>query len=328
MALPLAAMQAIRAHSSHWEELCLALPSECYSSFFEHARTHKLPLLKRLTLLFHNAWPTSLLFTGRPLTTAPALSDISLINLPAYSSMLALPWDQITHFRGSLLYLADALDTLNEAPLESCTLTSSLGNPSTIDIPIHPPYLRDLILEGNTRALKYITVPALETLSIRTDGAFPTQQCVQFLRRSGCILQSLDIAVDFIAATDLVSCLACTPGLRELKIHNQNDRVHSLFGNFIMQRLTLGDHIILVPRLQRLDVLGCHCLFDTNVLASMLRSRWDVCGNGKAIAEKGRLDSFFLEASLTISKEIMHSPWIWRLVEEGMDIQVRALEVV
>ncbi|KAG6908232.1 hypothetical protein DXG01_005625 [Tephrocybe rancida] len=336
---PLAFMHAIRAHSSHWEELCLALPPACYESFFEHARSSEMPLLRRLTLLFHSAWPTSHhLLATRALTTAPLLTDISLINVPAQSSMLALPWNQITRFRGSHLHLADALDALDSAPLKSSAFTWALGYPA-VDAPILHSNLSALTLEGNVTALKYLTLPALESLCIRTHRAFPAEQCIQFLLRSGCTLRSLDISVDFIATTSLVSCLEATPGLRELRVHNRKDRIHSLFGNFLLERLTLRDQKRdLVPRLQRLEALGCHCLFDAEVLGGMLESRWDLDVGlkptlmGLKPRDVNHLESFCLEAShdasLTSWKGIVYSPRVWRLIEEGMDIELRHLDDV
>ncbi|KAG6833315.1 hypothetical protein H0H87_008947 [Tephrocybe sp. NHM501043] len=339
LTISLAAMQVIMAHSSQWEELCVALPSECYTPFFEHARKDAIPVLKRLTLIFHCAWLTSNHFMTAPPITAPALNNISLINMPEQSSMRALPWGQIAHFRGSGLHVANVLDVIEYAAPNSCiVITQAFGTPVRNGASICNRHLRSLTLDGNARVFDFLTLSALEILCIRTDRALRVNQFVQFLQRSRCAytLQSLDISVDFISPTDLLLCLHAVPGLTQLRVHNRSDRVHSLFGNDILYHLTFGkDHTAVpVPHLQRLEVLECSCVFDIEVLCGMLESRWDVCvtekdtaGMGRRSMDLRRLDSFHLEASQealsTVCKDVMHSSRVSRLIAEGMSLDVR-----
>ncbi|KAF8075320.1 hypothetical protein FPV67DRAFT_628950 [Lyophyllum atratum] len=265
---------------------------------------------------------------------APALTEVSLLNFPSRSLMPVLPWGQVTRFRGHHLDLADFLDVLPCLPLlETCTVSWAIGYPPVCDPIVHT-NLHTLTVEGSVSVLKHLTLPALESLRIKTRRAFTGQQCVQLLLRSGCQLTSLYICVNFISATTLIECLEAAPTLRELQVLNRKDRIHSVFNNFLIERLTLrGGKLDLVPRLRRLEVLSCSCQFDVEVLGEMLSSRGGSTsfGNGRSKGRGkgdlgGRLECFWLEASsgcaLKVWEDVMYSPRIWGLMEQGMTIRV------
>ncbi|KAG5645307.1 hypothetical protein DXG03_006496 [Asterophora parasitica] len=342
-----AAIEVIASHRSRLEELSLALPYECFSRLFRTHNTKVMPMLKRLTLLPLRTSESAEYVEGFPhmsvFPEAVALAEVNLLNFPPRTLMRTLPWAQITRFRGHSMPLSHSLYVLQRSPqLETCTISWALGYPGLASPLLHE-RIHTLSLEGSTTALKYLTLPALVTLQIKTRRLFPAEQCIQLLQRSGLAaglelgaskLRILDISANFIPATDLLECLDATPMLRELKVLNRDDSIHSLFSDLLVKRLTLeGGKLDLVPDLQRLEVHGCSCQFNIGALGKMLQSRWASSAPSKECGEacdrskrKGPLEVFRLVASssspLSIWEDVMYSRRVWRIIEEGMVVSV------
>ncbi|KAG5653490.1 hypothetical protein H0H81_000127 [Sphagnurus paluster] len=327
---PLQAVDTILPHCHLIEELCLVLPFECYIQLFQNKYAPQMRLLQRLTLFFRPKWLGNSRPTPLDLTALPALTEASLLNFPSRKLAPSLPINHISRFRVHHVGLAHALDVVRTASLlEACTLTWALGYPEAA-APVHHSRLRTLKVEGSTTPLRHLTLPALEQLYVKTRRMFVGSQCVQLIQRSGCTLSSLWISAETLRASDLIDCLVETPALRSLRVYNRFERLDSLFRGPLIQCLTLQEgETTLVPRLEHLEVLGCSCNFSVESLAMMLESRW--CGGvDKGKRKQSGLGNFTLvasrEASITIREDVMCSPSIRRLVEQGMIVSVQVAE--
>ncbi|GLB42824.1 hypothetical protein LshimejAT787_1202730 [Lyophyllum shimeji] len=277
---PLEAVEVISKHCKQWEELCLVLPPTCLAQVAERceeAGTVGMPMLRKLTLLVRRQWwgaekPSFKAFSG-----AARLVDVDLFGIPLDS--VDLPWTQLTRFRGHPLDAEEIMEALSLGPnLESCTIacthTDSYNFPSS---PFNHTNLHNLKLTGTITPLKHLTLPALRTLAIECpEGGFNGHHFVHLMQRSGAMLRCLHLTIDCIPSVSLLECLAATPALEELTVCNLKDRVHSVFGDSVVERLTFKpESPSTVPQLRRLEVLNCSCHFDAGKLEEMLWSRWN-----------------------------------------------------
>jgi len=289
-----------------------------------------LDMLRKLTLLVRRQWWGTEKPSIKAFRKAPALVDVSLFGIPLDS--VDLPLIQLTRFRGHPLNTDEAMETLRLAPhLESytvaCTPTDSPALPSS---PVNHTSLHDLKLTGKITPLKHLTLPALKTLTIECpEGGFNAYHFVLLMQRSGAMLRCLHLTVDFIPSVSLLECLQATPVLEELTLCNLKDRVHSVFVDSVLKKLTFkpgSAGTVLVPQLRRLEVLNCSCHFDGCTLEEMLWSRWHAEDGGRRHLEYFGLEAGCTVRQPTICEDILRLPRARKMREGGMVLHIRNVE--
>ncbi|RDB21825.1 hypothetical protein Hypma_011079 [Hypsizygus marmoreus] len=328
-----AAVGAIAKHAARWRDVCLVLPVACFLQLqaegYPNAKN-----LEHLTLLRDPYTAFGEDEEGSTITAfrhVHALREVTLLGVPV--KMLDVRWDCLARFTGYFFRDDGIVDVLRHAPgLKECVFAWCLGNTTAGSLPIVPlkhDGLQVLRIAGNAGVLRHLTLPALKELELRMGKevwGWSPQALISLLARShlGSTLKVLRLTVGFVSEGRLVECLEALPGLRVFRLENLNDRVHSAFSDGVLRRLAVREEgkgrSVIVPRLESLEVVGCSCQFDIEVLGEMLESR------RKGISDS-RLKRFGLEGSqdspLGFDDAILSSLWMETLISKGMVTDIR-----
>ncbi|KAF7352427.1 F-box domain-containing protein [Mycena venus] len=209
---------------------------------------------------------------------APILSEVLISEVP--SSLITLPWAQLTQFTGEVYTIAECLEALRLMPsLTHCAFAAFDLSPSSsprsfsqssVAMNADPesfthPNVRHLQLFSSTSdsglladsvcVLAFLTLPALQTLEIRGVKDYDQTVIDSFLSRSSPPLRRLSISpLDSQKGSTHLSSLTesfTTLPLTDLEMwYPSEDLVDALLGS-------LGQHASVLPQLQNLSLLGC-----------------------------------------------------------------------
>ncbi|KAF9466780.1 hypothetical protein BDZ94DRAFT_137421 [Collybia nuda] len=326
---PFSVIEAISRHCQRWEDIYLVLPMACLSRL--NQIKGRVPALRKLTLFRHGQSPL-FEYAGLPVeafSAAPKLEDVSLFGVSLSSIML--PWDQLVAFRGYDLWEDEIMSVLKQAPrLLRCTFRAYLGD-RALSYPALPLQhrLRSLSISEHSGYTRHLTLPKLQKIKLKADDwCWNPRNMVSLLTRSRCSLERLQLSVGFVSEEGLIFCLSSIPTLKEFKLTNLNDRVHSVFSDKIISRLTapgLGGPM-LVPKLRSIDIFTCTINFTPSMLADMLWSRWRPSGFDEEAQRAGCLKTFRLSSSSSalpsVCSEVWKLPRIRDLDKDGMVIRI------
>ncbi|KAJ7912091.1 hypothetical protein B0H13DRAFT_555228 [Mycena leptocephala] len=212
---------------------------------------------------------------------APSLRSVSLIAhcSPAQSFVPALPWTQLTELRLHMpISLRDAYVILTRcqklqiARLSDCTRSDNIERVEHI-VQLADLWIFDFATEGDDVVpdtfFDAFSFPNLRALVIRADCWSP-HILLTFHDRSRFQLQSLELDGLFLSSDEVVELLKLLPTLRqlELKFCSIDDGLLEAFT--FDPRST--SHLLALPRLRTLSVLGFTDQFEGTSVASMVES--------------------------------------------------------
>ncbi|KAJ7040817.1 hypothetical protein C8F04DRAFT_228474 [Mycena alexandri] len=251
-------------HSHQWADVELKLPD---ASGFHQFKGYHYPALKALSLTHsvNTSIPPVASFTNAPSLTSVQLSAGSA------ADPIVLPWPQLTSLKCEALYVHDCLGLLRETTqLVEFTVYLQEGGAEIQHLPfLILPTLRSLHLlreECHMDLLQYLTLPALETLSISFEN-HGIPRFFAFLSRSACPLHRVIFDAWPFDQAELVKCLAAMPSLQHLKLWRPQYFTDSLL-------LQLADPAVLLPNLKSLELNHVYPIqFTMPALVGMLSAR-------------------------------------------------------
>ncbi|KAJ7619788.1 hypothetical protein DFH06DRAFT_1482833 [Mycena polygramma] len=206
------------AHCRRWNCLRLDIWGGGAHDVLDWLRPIKgsLPSLTKLEVDGRNAIPD--FFSVAPNLRQVVLTDWQL----SYSSPeIQLPWDQITHYRGT--YEEDLqLAILRKASnLVQCTISfeSPFLDPIPPPSPVVLAHLQRLSIE-KPQFLCHLEAPSLKELYCRYMHPSDIPAVLPFVRRSGCLLQKLVLTACYLSS-DLIAALRGLPSLGYFLIQPQ-----------------------------------------------------------------------------------------------------------
>jgi hypothetical protein len=326
---PFQVVEAISLHCQRWEEIYLVLPMACFSQL--NQMQGRMTTLRKLTLFRHGYTPLDE-YIGLPIDAfigSPKLEDVSLFGISP--SSINLPWSQVTGFRGYDLWEDEIMSILRQSPhLLRCTFRAYLGD-RALSNPASPlqHHLRSLSISEHSGYTKNLTLPKLQKMKLKADDwCWNPRNMISLLVRSSCSLERLQLSVGFVNEEGLILCLSAIPTLKEFKLANLNDRVHSVFTDKVIRRLTspgIGGPI-LVPKLRSMVIFTCTLSFTADLLADMLWSRSRPGSSYEASQHVGCLRTFRLSTSSpaisSVYDEVWKLPRMRELDKDGMSIRI------
>lgn len=326
---PFQAMEAIFPYCKRWEEIYLSLPMACFSHL--NQMQGRMVMLRKMTLFRHGYTPLNE-YSGLPIDAffgSPKLEDVSLFGISP--SSMTLPWSQLTGFRGYDLWEDEIMFVLNQSPhLLRCTFRAYLGD-RALSKPSSPlqHHLRSISMSEHSGYTKYLTLPHLQKIKLKADDwCWNPRNMISLLTRSSCSLERLQLSVGFVSEEGLILCLSAIPTLKEFKLANLNDRVHSVFTDKVIRRLTspgIGGPM-LVPKLRSMDIFTCTLSFTPDLLVRMLWSRSRQGSSDEVSQPVGYLRTFRLSTSSPAISSVRHEVWrlprMQNLEKEGMLIRI------
>ncbi|KAJ7460210.1 hypothetical protein FB451DRAFT_1270640 [Mycena latifolia] len=278
----------ILRQSVRWERMLVCLRSTPPGPFIDrlHIIKGRLPLLRRLeftcTTGMRANHPPSAPVPSDAFSIAPNLREVYFITAKQYRTYqerslpfsFAIPWAQITRFRGFYGIQQDPLATLNAAPniLECGMAIASTDELPTIAI-VTLPRLRRLHLAGAGHVLNFMTVPMLQDLYIAGDSLDALLRCMQL---SSCQLAKL-VVYDCYAPDTLIPILAALPTLTTFFVELSLPSGVEDGTLWDALRLT-GGPSALCPNLSHIAA-GGYAWFDLESFVDMIESRrWDTTG--------------------------------------------------
>ncbi|KAJ7693891.1 hypothetical protein B0H17DRAFT_1199573 [Mycena rosella] len=179
----------------------------------------------------------------------PALREVFMRSPPSF---FALPWKQLTKFTGERISAADCRKALRLMPnLVDCSFAVLEDFEDVIPAISYPSIESFTLFKKNlsysAAILACLTLPGLQTLKILDTADFDGDIFNAFLLRSGSRLQKLVISGVQIE----IASLRRVPSLVDLEISARAIwDIRDLFRPF-------GHDVTLLPRLQKLSILGC-----------------------------------------------------------------------
>ncbi|KAJ7661296.1 hypothetical protein DFH06DRAFT_1471813 [Mycena polygramma] len=171
-------------------------------------------------------------------SVAPSLCQVLLTDwqLVYYSPDMQLPWDQMTHYRGSFAEEAQ-LDILRAAPkLVQCAIVFEIpalnpGESASVTLS----HLRRLYIERPVH-LHHLTTPSLEELYCKYVYEEETRALLPLVQRSHCRLHKL-VLMSCLISSELIAALRGLPVLAYLLIEAIDKSVSrniDLFGEMVI----------------------------------------------------------------------------------------------
>ncbi|KAJ6465921.1 hypothetical protein C8R47DRAFT_45112 [Mycena vitilis] len=262
---------------------------------------------------------------------APKLRNVALTSLP--STLILLPWTQLTDFRGAQLKAKDCLHILQSAiSLVNCTFSGVKGNVDNGTL--LPPHLglKVLYLRGGAIAcldlLSILTLPSLVRLEYAAETLENHQRFTSFLSRSPSSQQlSINCAYPCVAHG--------FPSLLQLTFLDMSGVQTTEMLDFL-HKLEAYDPASFLPNLESVISSTLSAIYTDQPLvlvyrnlAGALGSRW------RRIDGSSRLKSFQMTCNVAGSAEVLARylrspplhvrkmiPQLVELVEEGMQISV------
>ncbi|KAJ7157414.1 hypothetical protein C8R46DRAFT_425278 [Mycena filopes] len=222
-------LELLCSHSKRWKALRLR---PLVSLELLQSVKGQLPILKTLELL--NGFSP----TGDVFSIAPSLRELQLTkNAPVSPVSLLLPWDQLSHVRGSYRSRVTALDVVELLRITQALVECHLHEddaevpnlfrarhhgavfPPVLPAgmpPVVVPHLHRLNLSGLPQLLQLITTPLLQELWISENA---TKSLLGFIQRAKCPLITLVVS-DCSAPDALIPVLAAlSPTLTTFHVH-------------------------------------------------------------------------------------------------------------
>ncbi|KAJ6610434.1 hypothetical protein B0H10DRAFT_417444 [Mycena sp. CBHHK59/15] len=200
------------------------------------------PLLRKLSL----GLPIALNPEGHSLMVevfekAPKLRELHLSG-EIKPNLISLPWDQLLIFRGDDFYVYEGLEVLRLAPnLVECTLSDLvyyyLNDDHEAVQPVVHSCLRSLtLIEGSNAILRFLTLPALQSLRLSAEEAIKSKRIRDFLSRSSPPLRTFAASITrFGHYGD--RCFALMPALEDMELWWNNEDLESEIQSEIQQLL-------------------------------------------------------------------------------------------
>ncbi|KAJ6557881.1 hypothetical protein B0H19DRAFT_1261467 [Mycena capillaripes] len=207
---------------------------------------------------------------------APSLREVQLTHDSFLS--LSLPWSQLTDFSTSYTDLAPMLYTLrNLVNLEVLTLDRLEGSEIVYQLPIAQlPHLHELTItadhgqEGHPGGLlDYLSLPALERLSLDCEDISICPHLTALITRSSCHLDMLSLSLYDTLDTPLTAVLSLTPRLTELEL-----RGRATTDAFLAQ-LTRSPTELAPSLVPLLESLTLRAPFNQTLLFRLVESRFE-----------------------------------------------------
>lgn len=217
-------ISAINQYAQRWRNLHIHLPT-CMFPWFKPVGNH-VPMLEYLKVegkhhFANDDWmdenTRDLLWLGdTPSLKYLSTSRISLINLK-------VGWENVTHFAGENVSIAECLEIVRRAPLlEHCVFQSTSGSTEDLPPPSAPILVQRLRTfsvtfpnQGGLALMQSVTSPALETLAV----VGPLSGCLPaFFVRSHCPLQRLSLTFFGDDPKCLIDLLRTQPSLTALSL--------------------------------------------------------------------------------------------------------------
>jgi hypothetical protein len=266
-------LDLVLPHCSRWRSLCFNVDppyDHCVLDWLHPINGH-LHQLEKLEV--NNAYNTML---PDVFSTAPNLRQVNLTDEDfADSSIpisLAIPWGQITHYRGTYT-VERQLNILKDAVnLTECTIgfrNIHRLHPSTSPTVLLLPHLRRLCIEDDS-FLVHLRAPVLEDL---VSVSFLSTTLIPFVDRSSCTLKKL-VLMGCTISPELITVLRSLPRLTYLLLANQDDETtntdsHTLFSAMFIS----GAPSDICPNLTSF-LFGYTGAFPWNICCAMAYSRF------------------------------------------------------
>ncbi|KII92171.1 hypothetical protein PLICRDRAFT_50598 [Plicaturopsis crispa FD-325 SS-3] len=273
---------------------------------------------------------------------SPLLRELSYINEASVSSIVNLPWGQLTHLTLRNRTPRQCFSILSDATnLVECTLIDirdydenwEREEPFAMS-PVLLPHLRRFHMAYSSRGAHSVvllftmmTAPALQDFGLSCSGSAPPNSFLSFLERSQCKLTRLLLDTIDIPEGEFIESLCRLSSLRELDVASS-----SAFGNLAISTMIRVDNSPNLDYLPALQILNlCYVEIDPECLAKMLRSRWRPGGDpfpqaqlAKAALAPLKSVQFYYDESSTVAGESKLEP-LRALKREGFDIELPEL---
>lgn len=278
------ALNIILNHSTHLRHLKLHIPRS--NSIFLTEDVH-LPLLETLEMFTANSLEHYLVQSlSRCLTAAPRLKSFTWNNYILHHLPIELKWSNLTHLKLNMaISLQDCVAIFSEAKLMThIVLGFLLIGPSAVDFSVVLPQLQSLIVcagDDPGPMFNAITVPKLKELLINS-RFWPHHPIREFLRRSACPLERLNLYYPPLDEAEFIECLEIVQHtLKEFTIHDveqddeedDEEEISAVITDNILDRLMdSGEGDILCPKIEFIALYNCISC-SPGRLADMAQSR-------------------------------------------------------
>ncbi|KAJ7325527.1 hypothetical protein DFH08DRAFT_344777 [Mycena albidolilacea] len=278
-AVDLQCASVVVAHCRRWRSLHLNIPYTLEELSWLYPVEGRLDGLERLKVL--GCDPTAGI--GHIFAVAPRLRDVILTDsqFVLRSAIIAIPWGQITHYRGTH-NAQTQLDILKQAPnLLQCAVSLKLGpdyDPER-NSPALLPHLRRLCI-AQPRLLDGLKAPRLEELCCLRNWRMDIHALLPFVHNSSCSLTTL-VLMSCGICPELVEVLHDLPSLTYVLIESPDERHGQTGGQYehtvaLFEALTIsGTPVVdaLCPALASF-VFGFSPEFPHDTFFLMARSRF------------------------------------------------------
>jgi hypothetical protein len=229
-------LDLVLPHSPRWRTLCIYVdhPSSTRVLQWLHPINGRLDRLEKLEVINGGSTVIPDIFSIAPSLRKVIVTDCEL---GTFSASIAIPWGQITHYRGTYSQERQ-LQILKAAPnLLECAISLQLFyefDPHTQ--PVILPHTRRLYVE-QSGFLNHLTAPLLKELAVLYA---PVRVLLTFVHRSFCTLTKLAVMRCPITP-DIIPILRSLPTLTYLLLENRDDDLMENPDYEIAEEVTIFD---------------------------------------------------------------------------------------
>lgn len=260
-------LEALMKHSERWQDIDFQLDPN-YFRKLEAVKGH-IPLVRKVRMqVLSEAYDRDV---GKldTFSHAPSLRHFEAYRTPKRP---AVPWSQLTGYGGGI-NPSEQLDIICQTP----SLVSFKLNITRVALPVLSTsvtftHLRTLEVNGNPEILDYLTLPALEYLTL---SYFRTAApLISLISRSACSIKSIDFVIWGPTESDLMLVFQAMPAVTSATLVDFRDVITAE----LYTKLTAepgSAQTCLLPRLEALDIqFPGRKTVSSGPYMKMLESRW------------------------------------------------------